>query len=82
MKVTQENDNLNHKKVPVFDDISPGLVKELSRKAYIILTYISNISSMNIYAQETQQTFKKLQVNRLKPLAGISDFQFVFRNHN
>ena len=42
MEVAIEIDNLNPKKAPGIDELSPGLLKELPRKAVIMLTYLFN----------------------------------------
>lgn len=67
MEVAKENDkNLNPKKAPGIDGISPGLFKELS------ISLLPTISKL----------FEKLLLKRLRPLINIPDFQFGFRNNH
>lgn len=64
MEVAQAIDkNLNPKKAPGIDEISPGLFKELPRKAVIMLTYLFNACFRLKYVPEC---FKKAQIIMLK----------------
>ena len=51
--------NLNPKKAPGIDGISPGLFKELPRKAIIMTVYLFNAC---IRLKHVQSSFKTVQI--------------------
>lgn len=64
MEVAQEIDNnFNKKKAPGIDELSPGLFKELSRKAVIMLTYLYNAC---FRLQHIPSCFKIAQIIMIK----------------
>lgn len=64
MEIAREIDtNINPKKAPGIDEISPGILKELSRKAVIMLTYLFNGCFRLKYVPES---FKTAQIIMLK----------------
>lgn len=64
MEVAMEIDNnLNPKKAPGIDEISPGLLRELPRKAILMLTYIFNAC---LRLKHVPECFKIAQIIMLK----------------
>lgn len=63
MEIAQEIDKLNSKKAPGIDEISPGLFKELPRKAIIMITYLFNACMRLKYVPKC---FKAAQIIMLK----------------
>lgn len=73
LAVTKEIGNIHLKKASGVNKISPGVLKQFSRKGILLLTYIFNVC---FCLEHVPECFKIFQINQNKKLLHIGQFHY------
>ena len=77
LEIAQEIDNnINPKKAPGIDEISPGLLKELPKRAIVMLTYLFNACFRLQYVPECFKTAQIIMLQKPhKPAEQVTSYR-------